>query len=149
MGHGYSAVSDRVLSNIQFQRQRQKDDSLPRYFHGSTHIFGAGSTLDPTPDRIYGGEDKAYATGPDAPRGYKSAADYAYMRAVPSRITEPHQGQLFAAVHEVSPRSEVKNPSGALNQIASAEPMDVHGVAGWVRTDDLGRELSLGDQHDL
>lgn len=140
-------MSDRVLSQTQFQRDRQRQDALPRYFHGSTNVLG--TTLDPTPDRIYGGADKAYATGPDAGRGYKTAADYAWMRAVPQRITEPHQGQLFAPVHEVAPRSEVKNPSGAMNQVASTEPMDVKGIAGWVRTDDMGAQPSLGSDLDL
>lgn len=117
-------------------------------FHGSTHWFGEGEIVEPTVDRLYGGEPKAYASA-----SMEAAGDYAMAKAsgihamsdtfngdVP-REHRSHQGTLFAPVYGVSHRGGADNiqaaPSGDRNAVANSAGFDVDAIAGYRRTDNM------------
>lgn len=68
-------------------------------YHGSGHGFKEGDTINPTPDKTHmKGEKGAFGVTNTSTAGYFAV----------ERTAEPRegQGQLFASVYEVGPKSE-------------------------------------------
>lgn len=133
-----------TLSADQFRQQKIGSKSL---YHGTPALLAPGDVIRATPDRLYGGEDKAYAT-----TNLKSAGSYAGMQTAHSpevypqvmreekNRTLPLQGQLFAPVYEVNPLSHIQNsPSGSDVDYTDTAGFRVKGVAAWQRTDDMNK----------
>ena len=115
------------------------DHLHPKLFHGTSHWFSPGDTVNPTPDYLYGGPKVAFAS-----TSKEIAGNVARSKGVgPVTATKPRQGVLFSPVFEVSnigeplsqntlgrygqPDSTVRNPNG----------FKVKKLAGMVKVADL------------
>lgn len=113
--------------------------SPTQFFHGSSHWFKPGEQVDPTPDRIYGGHEKAFSTP-----NIKAAGNFAHgsvnRGGKDGRKSQPVQGALFAPVYEVEPI----DPEPALlgGGVVSRKGLKIKGVAAYSRTDNLADDAS-------
>ena len=114
--------------------------SPTQFFHGSNHWFKPGEQVDPTPDRLYGGEDKAYAS----PR-IEAAGNFAHgsvnRGGRDGRKSKPVQGALFAPVYEVEPIEPRDSMTGS-DSVVSHKGLKVKRLAAYSRTDNLADDAS-------
>jgi hypothetical protein len=144
-------MKDNLSSQFRARKRIPLKQAAPVYpsaelFHGSPHYFQPGDKIDPTPDRIHGGPDKAYAS-----TKVKAAATFGMVTA-----KEPHkqtrQGELFTPVFSVEPNGEVGTSKYA-GHATSETGFTVKGIANWSNTSnadayDMTTPALLGNHGD-
>ena len=138
-------MTSRARKRIPLKQAAPVDPSAP-LFHGSPHYFQPGDQVDPTPDHIHGGPDKAYAS-PDV----KAAATFGMITAKePNKQTR--QGELFTPVFEVEANGEV-GTSKYGGHATSETGFSVKGISNWSNTSnadafDMTTPALLGNHGD-
>lgn len=116
-------------------------------YHGTDAHIADGGTINPSRDRNYGGEDKAYASTDKEVAGSFAHAKTTggwYDSKLPS---EGVQGKLFAPVYKVSATDSREAPQSMASSektVTSTSGFKVDGVAGWRRTDNMNPREVLG-----
>jgi hypothetical protein len=110
-----------------------------KLYHGTSHWFKPGDTVEPRPDRHYGGPDKAYASGDRAVAGnfaHSSVVGPLMNSNLPKKGV---QGALFAPVYEVSDHtgSATEPPVHGGKSVVSTKGFKVEKLAGFRRTDNM------------
>lgn len=124
------------------------DHLEPKLFHGSTHWFTPGETIEPRTDLPYNdvdaGDDfysaderaKGFGvSGAYATVNYATARGYSSRKLFRSNLKEG-QGSLFAPVYEVGHLSEHSDPSNVLGDenrrdLKGFHPKRIAGYAHW------------------
>lgn len=111
-------------------------------YHGTSHWFKPGETVDPTPDRVYGGEAKAFAT-----TSKDTAGNFAHGTTVRGLKRKGGQGTLFAPIFEVEPSDDLQKSMPAPNDTAyhTRKGFKVKGLAGYRNTSDMDEDRLYHD----